>query len=113
MKNSAELNMKSGFTLIEFLALVAIIAILAALLLPVLAKAKGSARKTACTNNASQINLSIAMYADDHADAIHASTNNEAIYFTYKESIQEYLSRSPSPTNDAVFVCPADDFNCD
>ena len=105
--------MKRGFTLIELLVVIAVIAILAGLLLPVLMKAKGSARKTACVNNARQINLALRMYADEHADAIHATTNNDAIYFTYKESIRPYLGRNASPTNDSVFACPSDDFNCD
>ena len=99
-----------AFTLIELLVVIAIIAVLVALLLPVLSKARGAVRKTVCINNARQINLAMRMYADDHADAIHATTNKEAIYFTYKESIQPYLSRNGSPTNDPVFVCPADDF---
>ena len=105
--------MKRGFTLIELLVVTAIIAILAALLLPVLSRAKAAARKTSCINNARQINLAMRMYADDHADAIRATTNGEAFYFTYKDSIQPYLSRSGSQTNAPVFVCPADDFDFD
>ena len=105
--------MKRGFTLVELLVVVSIVVILAALLLPVLSKTKGAAQRTACINNARQINLAMRMYADDHADAVHAATNQEAIYFTYKESIQPYLSRNGSPTNGPVFVCPADDFNFD
>jgi prepilin-type N-terminal cleavage/methylation domain-containing protein len=105
--------MKRGLTLIELLVVTAIIAILVALLLPVLSKAKGAARKTVCINNTRQINLAMRMYADDHADAIQAATNEEAIYFTYKESIQPYLSQNRSPTNDPLFACPADDFDCD
>lgn len=102
-----------GFTLIELLVVLATIAILAALLLPVLARAKAAARRTICIGNLRQINLATRMYADDHRDAIRAVTNKEAIYFTYKEGLQPYLSRNGLPTNDSVFACPADDFNCD
>jgi hypothetical protein len=49
---------------------------------------------------------------DDHADVIHAVTNDEEIYFTYKNSILPYLSRNGSITNDALFTCPSDDFDC-
>jgi prepilin-type N-terminal cleavage/methylation domain-containing protein len=105
--------MKRSFTLIEMLVVIAIIAVLAALLLPALAKGKGAAKKTACINNLFQINLGLRMYADDHADAIRAMTNDDPIYFTYKERIEPYLSGASADTNHSLFVCPADDFNCD
>jgi len=105
-------QMKRGFTLIELLAVITIIAILAALLLPVLNRAKGAARRTVCLNNVRQINLALRLYVDDHADAIQSITNKEPIYWTYKRSIQPYLSRSGTETNDALFACPADDFDC-
>jgi prepilin-type N-terminal cleavage/methylation domain-containing protein len=104
--------MKRGFTLIELLTVIAIIAILAALLLPVLSHARNTARKTVCQNNLHQINLAVVMYVDDHADTIHAISNKEAIYFSYKNSILSYLSRNGSTTNDALFTCPADNFDC-
>jgi prepilin-type N-terminal cleavage/methylation domain-containing protein len=58
---------QKGFTLIELLVVVAIIAILAALLLPALTRANAAARKTACINNFKQLGLSLRMYVDDFA----------------------------------------------
>ena len=57
--------MKKGFTLIELLVVVAIIAILAALLLPALANSKELGRRTVCYNNARQIMIGVLLYADE------------------------------------------------
>jgi prepilin-type N-terminal cleavage/methylation domain-containing protein len=102
--------MRRAFTLIKLLVVIAIIAVLAALLLPAVNQAKASARRVLCLNNEREIDLATRLYADDHADVISFYTNT--IYFNYKEDIMSYLgANQKSFTNNPVFICPADDFN--
>ena len=61
---------KSGFTLLELLVVVALVALLAGLLLPALAGAKRSGQAIQCLNNLRQLTLAWQLYADDHDDAL-------------------------------------------
>jgi prepilin-type N-terminal cleavage/methylation domain-containing protein len=66
MRNDSKVN--EGFTLIELLVVIAILAILIALLLPVLSGAKAKAQRTVCGTDLRQISLGVRMYSDDSRD---------------------------------------------
>lgn len=102
-------------TLLELLVVIAIIAMLAALLMPSLARAKGKARQMVCLNNARQINLGVRLYADDfndglpNSDANATATNRGLLYSGYKRLIKEYVASNAGASNQ-IFTCPADVF---
>ncbi len=102
----------TGFSLIELLMVIAIIAILAALLLPVLSNAKARAKRTVCLSNLKQINLGIHLYAAENGDT--APNAGVATYITFKEIVRSYVGlHGPASPQDTIFACPADTFYYD
>jgi prepilin-type N-terminal cleavage/methylation domain-containing protein/prepilin-type processing-associated H-X9-DG protein len=100
---------RKAFTLIELLVVIAIIAILAAILFPVFAQARESARQSACLSNTKQIGLGLAMYTQDFDETmpflfanIPPINGGGVGYIPYDSQIKPYIK------NDGVFACPSD-----
>ena len=97
-----------GFTLIELLVVIAIIAILAALLLPALAKAKEKGRATFCLNNLKQVGIGMLMFADENDDMIPRGSAGSARRWWLE--FMPYVPEGGTERdyrNIRIFMCPS------
>lgn len=92
---------KIAFTLIELLVVIAIIAILAAILFPVFARARENARRASCQSNLKQIGLGIMQYTQDYDEQMPARIILSTPNATWKDLVQPYLKSTQ------IFACPS------
>jgi prepilin-type processing-associated H-X9-DG protein len=100
-----------AFTLPDLLVVVAALALLAAIALPILGHTTANSRKAQCNNNLRQVNTAVDMYQREHKGVlpILAPSSGRDTWWGYKELVKGYAGiQGPSSPRDRVFACPSD-----
>ena len=96
------ISRKQGFTLIELLIVVGIVALLAAILLPVFLSTRERAKTTACANNLHQLYLAVAQYSGDNGGLLPPNDGQQLIDTLHSYTRSDIVWRCPSDTTPEI-----------
>ena len=102
---------RNGFTPVELLVMLAVLSVLAAIILPVIARARSETRLKQCIANLQQVNRAVLLYAEEHQGTLPFlnPSPQPGSWWHYKEQVKGYLGLSgPASPNEKIFGCPAD-----
>ena len=123
MSNPQPSTLNRAFTLIELLVVIAIIAILAAIIFPVFARAREGGRRASCVSNMRQLNTAFTLYTQDYDELLPSATDGTSgaglsggwVYYTVFPANQKPRSYDVTrgglyayTKNAQIFICPSD-----
>jgi competence protein ComGC len=113
MNSSPRHFSRQGFTLVGLLVIIAVIAILAAILLPALASAKRKAQRINCVNNLKQDGLAFRIWEGDNGDkypmAVSTNKGGTMEYAEDGNAFRHFQVMSNELSTPKILICPADD----
>lgn len=108
---SLQQSSNRAFSMIDLLVAMAVLALLAAVISPLAARARAKTRQAACEANLGQVSRAILLYADEHQKTlpILPASSQKAGWWWYKEQVKSYAGlKGKSSADDKVFACPSD-----
>src|SRR5436190_24368478 len=113
--SAAPTGRRGGFTLVELLVVITIVAVLVGMILPALVSARDSAKRSNCANNLHQIGLALMLYAGDNNNQVPPGqdpvTDHGVSSVPFRTGfgclIGQYLPPAPSARGASVWRCPA------
>src|ERR1700753_1440287 len=112
MDTTLPVKLRRAFAFIELLIIVAVVAILAGLLLPALAKAKQKAQRINCVNNLKQVGLAFRLFSGDNGDTypprVPTAKGGSREYVSGGNTFRHFLCMTNELFTPKILACPAD-----